>query len=109
MSRCIRCQKESDLISSSLGVCVFCIRKYFPQLKSHISEVHAQVKKDFGLPSQPPSTKDGLPCTLCVNECRISNDGVGYCGTRYEKEGRLRGGEPNEGHFSCYYDSLPTN
>jgi pyruvate formate lyase activating enzyme len=44
-----------------------------------------------------------------VNQCKISEQGVGYCGTRYEKEGKLLGGGPDEGHFSSYYDPLPTN
>jgi pyruvate formate lyase activating enzyme len=109
MARCVQCQIESDLISSSLGVCVRCIRKHFSQVKPHIDEVHARVKRSYGLPPKPPDNEDGLTCSLCMNKCRISENEVGYCGTRYEKEGRLMGGGPDEGHFSSYYDPLPTN
>ncbi len=109
MARCIQCRNESGLISSPLEVCVDCIRKHFPQVKPHIEEVHARIKKTYGLPPQPPDNADGLTCSLCMNQCRITENGVGYCGTRYEKGGRLMGGGPDEGHFSYYYDSLPTN
>jgi pyruvate formate lyase activating enzyme len=109
MARCIQCQMESDLISSPLEVCVHCLRKHFMQLKPHIFEVHAQIKRIYGLPVQPPAVEDGLSCSLCINQCQIPENGVGYCGTRYEKLGRLRGGGPDEGHFACYYDPLPTN
>ncbi len=101
MTRCIQCQTESDLISSALELCVHCIREFYPQLKPHIDKVHAQVKKSFGLPPRPPQSVDGLSCSLCVNQCKIAGQEVGYCGTRYEKGGKLFGGGPNEGHFSC--------
>lgn len=109
MSRCRQCQIESDLISSPLELCVHCIREHYSQLRPHIDEVHAQVKKSYGLPPRPPQSVDGLPCSLCMNQCKISEHEVGYCGTRYEKEGKLWGGGPDEGHFSSYYDALPTN
>ncbi|MGD8538755.1 MAG: radical SAM protein [Candidatus Aminicenantes bacterium] len=109
MSRCIQCQTESDVISSPLEVCVHCIREFYPQLKPHIDEVHGRVKQSYGLPPQPPSDVDGLICSLCANQCQIAEQGVGYCGTRYVNKGRLLGGGPDEGHFSCYYDPLPTN
>lgn len=109
MARCIQCQDESGLISSPLDVCADCIRNHFSQVKPHIEAVHARIKKIYGLPPRPPDNADGLTCPLCMNRCRIPTNGVGYCGTRYEKDGKLRGGGPYEGHFSFYYDPLPTN
>ncbi|MGD9347869.1 MAG: radical SAM protein, partial [Candidatus Aminicenantes bacterium] len=78
-------------------------------MRPHIDDLHAGIKRIYGLPPQPPDTADGLSCALCSNSCRIPERGVGYCGTRYENEGRLKGGGPDEGHFSCYHDPLPTN
>lgn len=109
MSRCVQCQVESDLISSPLEVCVHCIREFYPRVKPHIDEVHGRVKGNFGLPPRPPQSEEGLVCSLCVNRCKIPEHKAGYCGTRYEKGGKLLGGGPDEGHFSSYYDPLPTN
>lgn len=109
MARCIRCEIESGLISSPLEVCVHCIRRDYAELKPHIDGIHARIKKNFGLPPQPPDAEKGLSCALCINRCRIPEKGIGYCGTRYEEDGRLKGGGPHEGHFSCYHDPLPTN
>lgn len=109
MAHCIQCRRESDLISSPLEVCVFCLRGHFEKVKSHIENVHSQVKEIFGLPPNPPKTADGLLCTMCLNQCQIPEGGRGYCGTRYRKNGKIMGGGPDEGHFSCYYDPLPTN
>lgn len=109
MARCIQCKIDSNLVSSALEVCARCIRKHFSRLKPHIDDVHARIKKAYGFPPSPPDAADGVPCSLCMNQCRIPECGVGYCGTRYEKEGKLQGGGQHEGHFSCYYDPIPTN
>jgi pyruvate formate lyase activating enzyme len=109
MALCIQCRTDSKLISSPLDVCDQCLRKHFDRLRSHIDEVHALVKTAYGLPPRPPNEMNGRSCSLCLNQCQIPKNGVGYCGTRYEEEGRLCGGGPAEGHFSCYYDPLPTN
>ena len=109
MARCIQCQKESPLISAPLRVCVDCLRSHFTEIKSHIDDVHAQVREAFNLPPYPPRDSQGLTCTLCANECRIGEGQRGYCGVRVHKNGRLEGGRINEGLFSSYYDPLPTN
>lgn len=109
MARCVQCQRESNLISSPLEVCVRCLREHFSKVKSHIDEVHTQVRGIFGLPSHPPRAADGLSCSLCGNHCQISEGGRGYCGTRYVKQGMIRAGGLDEGHFASYYDPLPTN
>jgi pyruvate formate lyase activating enzyme len=51
----------------------------------------------------------GLRCNLCVNECRIPEDGLGYCGLRRNETGKLVGVSAEEGKLSWYHDPLPTN
>ncbi|NIS75591.1 MAG: radical SAM protein, partial [Deltaproteobacteria bacterium] len=52
---------------------------------------------------------EGVPCTICVNECRISEGERGYCGLRTNVKGRLIGVSPERGNLSWYHDPLPTN
>lgn len=109
MARCLRCQKESPLISSPLCLCVVCLRRHFEEVKPHIDKIHARVRGVFGLPPRPPREPGGLACTLCANECRIGKGQRGYCGVRVHEDGRISGGGTKEGLFSSYYDPLPTN
>jgi pyruvate formate lyase activating enzyme len=44
-----------------------------------------------------------------VNECRIPDGGMGFCGLRQNKGGRLIGVSSEEGNLSWYHDPLPTN
>jgi pyruvate formate lyase activating enzyme len=44
-----------------------------------------------------------------VNECRIPEGGLSYCGLRKNINGKLTGVSPDEGNLSWYYDPLPTN
>jgi pyruvate formate lyase activating enzyme len=44
-----------------------------------------------------------------VNECRISDGGIGYCGVRQNDVGRLAGVSSDQGRLSWYHDPLPTN
>jgi len=46
---------------------------------------------------------------MCVNECRIPENGIGYCGVRENRGGRLTGASASEGKLSWYHDPLPTN
>jgi pyruvate formate lyase activating enzyme len=66
-------------------------------------------RKAFALPEHPPKDPDGVPCKICVNECRIPEGRTGFCGIRKNSSGRLVGVTPDKGRFSWYYDSLPTN
>lgn len=109
MARCLRCRKESPLISSPLCLCVDCLRRHFEEFKPHIDAVHSGIRAAFGLPPRPPREPGGLICTLCANECRIGEGQRGYCGVRVHKDGRLHGGGVNGGLFSSYHDPLPTN
>ncbi len=37
-------------------------------------EVHKVIREKRGLPSIPPTAKDGVECNICVNNCRIGVD-----------------------------------
>lgn len=67
------------------------------------------MRQTFGLPARPARAAGGLECRLCANCCRIAEGERGYCGLRFNRDGRLHGGRVREGHYSSYYDSLPTN
>jgi pyruvate formate lyase activating enzyme len=68
-----------------------------------------QSRADFGLPPKPPDDPVGVSCTICVNQCKIPENGTGYCGLRINQGGRLRGVSSTKGKLSWYHDPLPTN
>ncbi|MEW6002554.1 MAG: radical SAM protein [Nitrospirota bacterium] len=72
-------------------------------------DAHRRSRAIFGLPERPPKDPDGLPCNICVNECRIPENGMGYCGLRKNEGGTLKGVSVEEGKLSWYHDPLPTN
>lgn len=109
MAACFVCKNSSPLISKALNVCLECIRTEPAKALPYIEEAHAASRRPFGLPPQPPRDPDGIPCALCVNECRIPEGGISYCGLRKNIDGRLVGVTPDEGRFSRYHDPLPTN
>ncbi len=109
LGECIRCHKESILISSVLGVCVDCICAHFKEIRSHLEKVHAGSRAKFGLPHKPPQAEGGLKCNTCVNGCLIAEGERGYCGVRLNEGGKFAGGRASEGNLSWYFDRLPTN
>jgi len=109
MARCRVCGLRSPLVASSLGACASCIRADSARVRLSITRAHAKTRWAFELPSEPPSDPEGLSCDLCANQCRIPNDGFGYCGLRRNRGGRLEGGAPRQGILSWYFDPLPTN
>jgi pyruvate formate lyase activating enzyme len=109
MATCSICDKSSDLISRGLKLCLQCIREKPETASPYIEEAHAKSRKAFGLPAKPPKAPDGISCNICVNECRIPEGEIGFCGLRKNEEGRLTGVSPERGNLSWYYDPLPTN
>ena len=109
MARCETCNTESCLISKELGVCLNCIRERPAQALPMTARAHARSRAVFGLPEKPPKDPQGVPCNLCVNECRIPEGGRGYCGLRQNTGGKLNGVISGEGKLSWYHDPLPTN
>ena len=109
MAKCRICHSQSNSISKELGLCLTCIRERSEEVMPLALETHARCRSAFGLPVTPPKGPQGLPCNLCVNECRIPEAGLGYCGLRGNVKGKLMGVSAREGKLSWYYDPLPTN
>lgn len=109
MGTCRYCRKESKVISDVIGFCADCIREHFDEVWPEIKKVHGRSRNAYKLPEEPPHLEEGIPCPLCLRECRIPEGEKGYCGLRRVEEGRIRGGRPHEGNLSYYYDPLPTN
>ncbi len=109
MGVCKLCRKESVEISSTIGFCADCIRRRPDDTLPQIEEVHRRSRRLFNLPEEPPRSKDGIPCNLCVRGCRIKEGERGYCGLWRNEGGRLVGAGPDEAPVSWYLDPLPTN
>ena len=109
MAVCSLCGSSSATISKALKVCLSCIRGQPEQALALTELTHRTARAAFDLPEKPPQDPQGLPCSLCVNECRIPEGGLGYCGVRKNVGGRLEGVSPNQGKLSWYHDPLPTN
>ncbi len=105
MARCRVCGSRSPLTTSSLGVCAPCIRAAPYDLSSDLARVHAQTRRNFGLPPEPPCDRSGMSCDLCANQCQIPPDQLGYCGLRRNVRGRLVGAAPTQGKLG-YIASL---
>ena len=86
-----------------------CIREHPEQALALTDLIHGTARASFGLPDRPPKDPQGVLCSLCVNECRIPEGGLGYCGVRGNVGGRLEGVSPEAGRLSWYHDPLPTN
>jgi len=107
---CSLCGRRG-LVSSSIGVCLDCLRSRPREALRVARERHRGWRLAAGLPGEPPRARGGVPCRLCVNECLIPRGGLGYCGVwRATPEGRL---EPVAGRGRVvaftYLDPHPTN
>ncbi|GAB4269516.1 MAG: radical SAM protein [Deferrisomatales bacterium] len=109
MGRCGLCGRSAPEISRALGVCRPCLLARPDEAVPRALEAHRRSRAAFGLPETEPKDPAGIPCRLCVRECRIPEGGVGYCGLRRNDGGRLRGVGAGEGKLSWYHDPLPTN
>lgn len=109
MARCGVCGVDSIYVSGEMGVCLPCIRERPGEALPLAIDAHRRSRAAFGLPEEPPKDPGGLPCNVCVNECRIPEGGTGYCGLRKNVGGKITGVSPSEGKLSWYHDPLPTN
>jgi len=100
MARCQCCSASSDRVAEKLGACVECLRRK-PEAAGLADAGQRASREEFGLPVNPPQDPQGKLCPICVNECRIAEQGVGYCGLPFA--GRKRA------IVSWYYDPHPTN
>lgn len=114
-SRCKVCSKESNYISDYLGICLGCIRNYPEKTRNYILNTHKKTRRNFNLPETPPEDKEGRRCGLCINNCKIGIDKIGYCGLRKNIDGSLRNlihlkeNRSDVALLEYYYDPLPTN
>lgn len=109
MARCSLCGAASIYISKELGVCLQCIRQTPDNALARAMEAHRRSRAAFGLPEKPPKDPDGAPCKVCVHECRIPENAVGYCGLRRNEKGKVKDITSEKGRLSWYHDPLPTN
>ncbi|MBM4240511.1 MAG: radical SAM protein [Euryarchaeota archaeon] len=108
INECKICGKKSIFISDTLKLCVECIRH---DKASHnmLINVHGNIRKKFNLPPLPPKNK-GINCDICSNECNMAPGDIGYCGLRWNEEGKPRSLVSSEkALLLTYLDSLPTN
>ncbi|MCD6592406.1 MAG: radical SAM protein [Thaumarchaeota archaeon] len=107
---CKICGRRSKLISESIGVCVDCLRSRPDEALTYAEESHRRSRMRFNLPPQPPKTPGGIRCGLCSADCIIGEGGVGYCGLRRNKGGRLESMVDSEhGLLHYYLDAHVTN
>lgn len=106
-NRCGICRRKGKGISSILGICLSCIRTTPEKVLPKTREVHKKIRKDHGLPPEPPHDSRGIQCSICANECKIGKGEKGYCGLRRNENGKLI--QPRDGLLHTYYDPLPTN
>lgn len=87
-NRCKICGKKGK-ISSVLGVCKDCIVNRYEEAKKFIEEAHREVREKFGLPAEPPKNVGGVKCNICSHGCLIGEGEKGYCGLRWNENGKL--------------------
>ncbi|MBM3477077.1 MAG: radical SAM protein [Armatimonadetes bacterium] len=109
MGTCAICGDRSELIADALGVCAACLRAERGDWRTRAERAHAASRQRFGLPGPPPRTRGGLPCPICVNNCRIGEGERGYCGVRQVVGRQMTGGEAEAASVDWYHDPLPTN
>ena len=110
MAECKLCNTISNYISKELGICLKCIREKPLNALPVAMQAHKRRSRAvFGLPEEPPKDPKGIPCNICINECRIPDGEMGYCGLRKNENGKLTGVSADKGKLSWYHDPLPTN
>jgi pyruvate formate lyase activating enzyme len=100
--KCKECKREY-ILSKTLPFCPECIRKEFKKLLPEILNIHKSTRKEFDLPENIPNDENGIVCGLCVNNCKIGEGRIGYCGVRKFAP------EKDYAYVDWYHDSLPTN
>ncbi|MBP1724338.1 MAG: Radical domain protein [Deltaproteobacteria bacterium] len=108
-ARCRLCNLSANPVSKEIGICANCLKAKHNEALPFVMKAHRKSRTAHRLPETPPQEKDGVPCSLCVNECRIPEGGLGYCGLRRNDGGKITGISAEEGKLSWYFDPLPTN
>ncbi|MEM3891437.1 MAG: radical SAM protein [Nitrososphaerales archaeon] len=109
-STCKVCESEDKLVSSTLGVCVECIRSKPDDALPLTYEAHRVARALIGLPDKPAKNRGGIPCAVCSNRCILGEGEVGYCGLKINFKGRLKSlTSIKQGLFYHYLDPHVTN
>ena len=87
MGTCNFCKKRARTISNTIGFCADCIRAHFDIVWPQIKNVHRHSRRAYELPEDPPRADHGILCGLCVHNCRIPENGTGFCGLRKMQNG----------------------
>jgi pyruvate formate lyase activating enzyme len=107
--RCVLCGFESELISSSIRVCVNCLRDRPTEALKFVRNTRNRWRRSIDFPTSIP--RGGKKCFLCINECEIPIGGMGYCGILRNEGGRLVPVTKSfkEAYLRWYLDPHPTN
>lgn len=105
---CRKCRKET-ILSKILPYCPDCIRRDFKRLLPEILKIHQKTRIEWSLPEKIPDVKDGINCGLCVNNCNLGIQDIGYCGVRENIGDKIKGPDDEWAYVDWYHDPLPTN
>lgn len=97
MGICKLCGLESPFVANFLSLCSKCIKEKFEKALPYIENAHKLSRLKFGLPQYPPKEKGGKHCKICINQCIVKENSIGFCGSL------------PLGSLDWYYDPLPTN
>ena len=85
--RCVLCGFESELISSSIRVCVNCLRDRPTEALKFVRNTRNRWRRSIDFPTSIPH--GSKKCFLCINECEIPIGGMGYYGVLRNEDERL--------------------
>ena len=108
---CRCCGRTETDISKALGVCRDCVVAGGDLVDELLWESRQAARAGYSTPAFPPRGDGGALCRMCANRCRIAPGGLGFCGLRENRGGRLHhlAGTSRAGVFTAYHDALPTN
>ncbi len=108
---CKGCGRNLPFISKRIGYCVDCLRRDIGGALEVARQIHIEARGRFNLPGEVPKDPQGVQCRYCGNACKIPLGGLGFCGAKANKNGKLTHlfGEKRNGKLQWYYDPLPTN
>ncbi|MFC1559698.1 radical SAM protein [Candidatus Margulisiibacteriota bacterium] len=91
MPDCIICGKSFPTLSKTLPFCHTCLKNSFEEIFPAVKHTHAEIRQKLGLPPYLSISNNGMTCTRCVNQCKIQEGKIGYCGSYKNENGKLEG------------------
>lgn len=109
--KCPGCGRVVRFLSRHIGFCADCLREGRKEAMERASALHKRARAPFDLPPEVPKDPRGIECEFCGNRCCIPEGGVGFCGTKANRDGHLIHllGDKAKGKLQWYRDPLPTN